>query len=93
MYIKDGIVYGDDPTPILEVVSVRPMDNYNLWVRFSTGETKTADMTPLLDRPAFQPLRDMDIFKGVYVDYGVPVWNEGEIDIAPEYLYDNGKPL
>ena len=22
--------------------------------------------------------------------YGIPVWNDGAIDLAPEYLYGNG---
>ena len=28
---------------------------------------------------------------GVYIDYGVTVWNDGDIDIAPEYLYRHSK--
>ena len=31
-------------------------------------------------------------FRGVYIDYGVTVWNDGDIDIAPEYLYENSVP-
>jgi len=25
----------------------------------------------------------------VYLDYGVPVWADGDIDLAPEYLYEH----
>jgi hypothetical protein len=35
-------------------------------------------------------LKDKDLFNSVYVDYGVTVWNEGTIDIAPEFLYEHG---
>ena len=38
----------------------------------------------------FRPLKDKALFDGVYVDYGAPVWDDGAVDIAPEYLYKNG---
>ena len=90
MYIKDGIAYADDPAPVLTVVAVRPLDDYRLWVRFSTGETKTVDMSPLLETGVFQRLKTADSFNSVYIDYGVPTWQDGEIDVAPEYLFENG---
>lgn len=34
---------------------------------------------------------DEHTFAGVYIDYGVTVWNDGDIDIAPEYLYRHSK--
>ena len=43
--------------------------------------------------PEFAPLADINIFKGVYIDYGVPVWNDGDIDIAPETLYEQSIPV
>ncbi|GHV32594.1 hypothetical protein AGMMS4952_23240 [Spirochaetia bacterium] len=92
MYELNGIVYADDPTPILKVKTVRPLDNYKLFVQFSTGEEKEVDIAPLLNEPAFIPLKDKSVFDRVYVDYGAPVWNNGTIDIAPEYLYQNGAP-
>ncbi len=93
MYIRDGIAYAGDPTPILKVIGVRPLANYILWVRFSTGETKTFDFKPLLNDPCFKPLNNVDTFRGVYIDYGCTVWNDGDIDIAPEYLYENGASI
>lgn len=90
MYIKDGIAYAGEPAPVLQVSGVRAMDNYMLWVRFNTGEAKVVDFKPLLEKPAFAPLADMETFRGVYIDYGVVVWHDGEIDIAPEALYDRG---
>ena len=89
MYIKDGIAYADNREPILEVVSVRPLENFRLWLRFNNGKTKEFDFKPLLDKPAFQPLKNKAVFNDVYVDYGVTVWRNGEIDIAPEFLLHN----
>lgn len=90
MYIKDGIAYAGDEKKILLVSGVRPLEGHKLWVRFNTGEAKTFDFKPLLDAPAFAPLQSEAVFRQVYIDYGVTVWNDGEIDIDPEYLYTHG---
>lgn len=90
MYIVDGIAYAGEPKQPIKVCGVRPMQDHVLWVRFSTGEAKTFDFKPLLSSPAFAPLSDTAVFNAVYIDYGVPVWNDGDIDIAPEHLYEHG---
>ncbi len=91
MYILNGIAYAGEAAPVIKVCGVRPLANHRLWVRFSTGEAKVFDFSLLLDSPAFAPLVDPEVFAGVYIDYGVPVWNDGEIDIAPELLYEQGE--
>lgn len=90
MYISNGIAYAENPKPILKISGVRPLDDYKIWVRFNTGEAKIFDFSPLLNTPAFAPLKDKEVFNSVYIDYGVTVWLDGDIDIAPEYLFDNG---
>lgn len=92
MYIRDGIAYAGELKPMLRICGVRPLDDYILWVRFNNGETKLFDMKTILDHPAFSPLKDPEVFKSVYIDYGATVWEDGNIDIAPEYLYDKGIP-
>lgn len=93
MYIKNGIAYAEDSPIQLKVSGVRPKDNFILWVRFNNGEEKEFDFKPILDKPAYLPLKDINIFRDVYIDFGVPVWNDGDIDIAPEYLYENGNSV
>jgi hypothetical protein len=61
-------------------------------VRFNNGEARIADLKPLLSTPAFAPLAEEARFRDVYIDYGVPVWMDGEIDIDPDYLYANSVP-
>ena len=93
MFIVDDIVYAGEKEPLLKVVGVRPMDDYLLWLRFSNGEERVYDIKPLFDYPLFCSLKDPEVFKSVYLDYGVPVWCDGEIDIAPESLYDESSPI
>ena len=90
MYIVNGIAYAGDNKPAIKVSGVRPLNDYRLWVRFNTGEAKIFDFAPLLSTMAFSPLADKKIFDSVYIDYGVVVWNDGDIDIAPEKLYEDG---
>ena len=91
MYIENGIAYAGQPAPTLKVSGVRPLEDHKLWVRFNTGEARICDFKPLLDIPAFAPLADMEAFRGVYIDYGSAVWCNGDIDIAPEALYERGQ--
>ena len=90
MYIKEGICYAENETPVLEVCEVKPLDDWSLWVKFNNNVTKVFNCKHLLVYPAFSVLKDNDIFKKVYVEQGVVSWLDGEIDIAPETLYDQG---
>ena len=90
MYIKDGIAYAGEAAPPIRVSGVRPLPGHRLWVRFTTGEAKIIDMTPYLTTTAFAALQDEALFREVYIDYGMTVWQNGEIDIAPETLYRDG---
>jgi hypothetical protein len=58
-------------------------------VTFTSGEKRLFDATLLLEMPAFKPLENEIEFKGAKVEYGVIVWPNGDIDIAPEYIYKN----
>lgn len=89
MYIIDGIAYAGDSTPAIRVVGIRPVAGHRLWLRFNNGEAKVFDFNPLLETPAFKPLNDENVFRDVYIDYGIPVWMDGEIDIDPLYLFEH----
>ena len=90
MYIIGDIAYAGELKPMLKVTGVRALKDFQLWVRFNNGETRIFDFKPLLKTHAYAPLSDPKKFNEVYIDYGVPVWNCGDIDIAPESLYENG---
>lgn len=93
MYINNSIAYAGLPQnqiKLPKIVSVRPLADYKLQLQFKSGEEKVYDCSYLLDKPLYQPLKNLDVFNGVYLDFGVPTWNDGEIDIAPETIYANG---
>jgi hypothetical protein len=45
-----------------------------------------------MDRKPFAQLKDSPLFAKASVDYGTVVW-PGDIDIAPETLYDRSQPV
>ena len=77
---------------LLDVVGVEVQADHVLLVQFENGERRSFDMTPYLDKGVFSELRDMRLFKLARVEYGTVVW-PGEIDIAPETLYDRSRPV
>ena len=74
-----------------EVVQANYVDGYRIAVLFNDGVKKIVDFTSLLKRnmPVFKPLENIDLFKKFTVTDTLE-WDNGNIDIAPEYLYENG---
>ena len=89
MYIENGIAYAGTLTDEIRVRSVKPLDDMMMILTFTSGERRLYDATQLLEYPAFQPLRDESVFKSATVEHGIVVWNDGDIDIAPETMYAN----
>lgn len=56
MYIVDGIAYAGELEPMLQVVGVRPLNDFRLWVRFNNDEVKIFDFKLLLHWPTGIPL-------------------------------------
>lgn len=76
---------------ILDVVYVVANPDYTLFLEFENGEQRVFDMAPLMDKKPFCQLKGSPLFMQASVDYGTVVW-PGEIDIAPEMLYDRSRP-
>lgn len=72
---------------LLDVIKVRALPDYVLLLKFENGESKRFDMAPYMDRKPFIHLKNPSLFCQAFVDYGTVVW-PGNIDIAPETLYD-----
>lgn len=88
MYIANGIAYASARMQEIFVQAVKPLDDMMMIVTFSSGEKRLYDATQLLEFPAFQPLRDEAIFRSAKVERGVVTWADGDIDIAPETMYE-----
>ncbi len=76
------------------VCSVKPLEEFQVFLEFSNGEQKTVDLDPLLRGPIFEPLRkDPRLFRAVHVDkdLGTIVWDNGA-DIDPDVLYGAHRP-
>ena len=89
MYTINGIVYAGCQSSDIKVQAVKALDDMIMIVTFASGEKRLFDATVLLSMPAFKVLENKNVFKSVNVEHGVIVWNNGDIDIAPEYLYRN----
>ena len=76
---------------MLEVTSVTTAENFHLLMTFNTHERRCFDMRPYLSYPVFRRLENPGFFAMARVDYGTVTW-PGEIDIAPETLYDGSVP-
>jgi hypothetical protein len=77
---------------LLDVVSVKVNPDYKLLLEFENGERRMFDMTPYMDKKPFVALKGSRRFAAAFVEYGTVVW-PGEIDIAPETLYDRSVPM
>lgn len=77
---------------MIEVCDVKTFPDFRLSLLFNNGEKRTFDMKPYLRYPVFSRLENTTFFSLARVDYGTVVW-PGEIDIAPETLYDLSSPL
>ena len=75
------------------VASVQPLAGYKLYVTFVDGVAGQVDMADLLTSSSagvFAPLRDERVFRQVDVHWGAVTW-PGELDLAPDAMYDEIK--
>jgi hypothetical protein len=69
-----------------DVVEVKPEPDYGLFVRFKDGLTGHVRLKREELTGALSPLRDVEFFEKVFIDYGAVAW-PGEIDLAPDAMY------
>lgn len=75
-----------------DAVSVTPMKNRILRIRFANGELRDFDVNPLLSRKCYQPLESDVLFQTAHISFGVVEW-AGGLDIDPEWLYEDSVPV
>ncbi len=77
---------------LIDVVAVVPQEDFQLDLEYANGERRRFDMKSLLAMRPWGRIASPAIFSRVRVNYGTVVW-PGEIDIAPETLYDDSVPV
>jgi len=72
------------------VVDVKPLDDFNLWIKFEDGKSGKLCLEGELKYPIFEPLKDKKFFDSVFIDPGFHAltWTNGA-DLAPEYVYEH----
>ena len=75
---------------LLDVISVDPQKDNTLLLVFENHEKRLFDMNPYLEKKPFIKLKHTPLFMKATVAYGTVVW-PGNIDIAPETLWDYSK--
>ena len=75
-----------------KVQSVEAAADHALIVGFDNNQTKRYNVSPLLMRDMFAPLRDPALFRAARVDRGgyAVIWNS-EIDISEHELWTRGQ--
>lgn len=74
------------------VIRVVPHDDFTLEIWFDTGDHRLFDARPYLHKGVFVQLQNLQRFKQAFVALDTVCW-PGEIDIAPETLYDRSVPV
>jgi len=77
---------------LLDVVRVEAQPDFKLFLEFENHEKRIFDVSPYLEKGVFRQLKNPDLFSRVHVGGGTVTW-PGEIDIAPETLYEESVPL
>ena len=68
-----------------DVKSVKPLDDYLIYIELENGRKGTFDMKPYLDKGALRELREINYFNQVGIQFGAVTWPH-EQDIAPETI-------
>lgn len=79
------IIYGKPLLP--RAVSVEPLPNFILKIKFNNDEEKLFDVKKIYNLPCYKPLQNKEFFNTVRIEYGSITW-DNDIDYCPDCLYE-----
>lgn len=91
MYIINDVCYAGEATTDIRIKQATVLRGGMILLTFSTGEQRLFDTT-LLKGSAFEPLKDEKVLADFNIFHGVMTWMNGNIDIAPETMYEDSYP-
>ena len=74
-----------------QIIEVKPLSDYMLFLRYETGEQRIFDVTPYISGDWFGKLKDYKYFNTVRLNGDTVEWEGGQ-DIAPHELYEYASP-
>lgn len=77
---------------LIDVIDAKTQADFQLMIEFRNGEKRRFDMRPLLEMKPWNRIASPELFNRFRVECGTVVW-PGNIDIAPETLYDDSVPV
>ena len=79
--------------PYKKAVSVKPMKNFIIIVKFEDGERRLFNCSLLSKYKLYDEIFDTEYFKKVHVDdMGLVCWDNAT-DIEPDFLWDNSEDI
>ena len=76
---------------LIWINSAKYLGEYRLSLSFSNGEERIFDAQDFIQtHPLFGALKDKSLFSHFDLDGWTVSWQNGQLDIAPEYLYEVG---
>ena len=72
---------------MLKAIKIKPLDNYQLWVKYSDGVEGIVDLSDLVGDGVFALWNDYREFQKVHIGpNGEIAWNE-QVEICPDSIY------
>jgi hypothetical protein len=73
---------------MIKVSKISALSGHRLQFWFTDGTMGEYDFAALVQEPGpmVEPLRDIDFFKRVFLEFGAPTWPNG-FDVAPGWLH------
>jgi len=69
-----------------QVIALKVLPEYRIWLKFDDGEEKTINFRPFLGKGFSIELLDYDKFSGAFIEPGGGVAWENGYDFCPNYL-------